>query len=132
MISVAHATLDEAWQVDLSGENVVLLQRALLCSSKAWVGKVDGKTACIWGLVPASLLSDTAYLWLLTTELVEDHQFLFVRHSQIEIRRMLEVYKTICGHCDVRNTRSVRWIKWLGGKFDTSRGPVATFTIGRD
>ena len=134
MISVERAENDSLLlgeQLGLSCDQRVLLNRAVLVSSQTWVGYVDGAPACMWGLVPASLLSDTAYLWLVTTDLVEEHQFLFVRHSQIEIKRMLSVYKTICGHCDQQHPRSVRWIKWLGGKFDTTQCPAA-FTIGRD
>lgn len=135
MISVDRADVSDyllGEQLGLSEEHRIILYRAMLSSSLTWIGRVDGVPACMWGLVPASLLSDVAYLWLVTTDLVEEHQFLFVRHSQMEIKKMLAQYRFICGHCDRRKPRTVRWIKWLGGKFDTSHGSLMPFTIGRD
>ena len=100
-------------------------------SPHAWAGLVDGNFACMWGLVPPTLLSDNAYLWLIVNELVDEHKFLFVRHSQIEMARMLDLYPTITGYCDVRHVRSMQWLRWLGAKFDLAIGPTAPFTITR-
>ena len=115
----------------LEDDKTVILHRCVIASSVLWTGFVDEEPACMWGLVPPTLLSDSAYLWLLITDLVKDHQFAFVRHSQIEIEKMLEVYPLIVGHCDRRNPASVRWLKWLGAVFDTSQGPLMPFSIVR-
>ena len=82
-----------------------------------WVGKVNGEPACIWGLIPPTILSDTAYLWLLTTDLIDDHKFLLIRHSQRWIEEALLEWPKIVGLVEPSNPRAVRWIKWLGAKF---------------
>lgn len=103
--------------------------RSSICS---WAGYVDDDLACLWGIVPPTLLSDRVYLWLVVNELVDDHKFVFIRHSQVEMKKMLDLYPTIIGHCDVRHKRSMEWLKWLGARFDLSQGPMAPFTIVRE
>ena len=80
-------------------------------------GLVDGEVACVWGLIPPTVLSNTAYLWLLTTNIIAEHKFLFVRHSQRYIEEALKKYPTIIGDVVGHNPSAKRWIKWLGGEF---------------
>lgn len=83
-------------------------------SAFAWVGLVDEQAACAYGLIAPSLINEVAYLWLLTNSLVDQHQFAFVRHSQIETRKMLLMFPRIIGHVVEGEERSKRWLKWLG------------------
>lgn len=96
-----------------------------------WAGSVDDQIACIWGLIPPTLMSSQAYLWLYTTELVNDHIFVFVRYSQRAIEEMLKEYPTIVGHCEIDNARAIRWVKWLGGTFNEPVGRGLPFMILR-
>jgi hypothetical protein len=116
---------------NVPADHEALLSRCMRCSIMSWAGFVDNELACVWGLVPPTLLSNTAYLWLIVNELVDDHKFLFVRHSQMEMRKMLDLYPIIIGHCDARHERSMQWLKWLGAKFDPTCGPLCPFTIVR-
>jgi hypothetical protein len=120
-----------AMRVGCRPEHELMLYQCITCSTMTWVGYVEDIPACMWGLIPPTLLSDRAYLWLLVTELVRDHQFCFVRHSQLEMAKMLEKYPTIVGHCDRSHKDSMRWLRWLGAKFDETPGQYATFTIAR-
>ena len=86
----------------------------------AWTGLVDDRIACIWGLVAPSILSDSAYLWLLTSDLVDEHKFTFVRHSQMILKSMLEDFPLITGHVLADQERSKKWLKWLGVIFKPS------------
>lgn len=108
-----------------------IMDSCLQFTRHLWAGSVDGKIACIWGLIPPTLMSTQAYLWLYTTELVKDHTFLFVRYSQRAIEQMLEEYPTIVGVCEANNTRAIRWIKWLGGTFNEPVGRGIPFIILR-
>lgn len=95
----------------------------------AWCGKVEDKVACVWGLIPPSLISDQAYLWLQTTDLVEKHKFLFIRHSQIHMQKMLEKYPIIIGNVDTRFPNNIRWLRFLGAQFADPIGFGAPFVI---
>lgn len=107
------------------------LCRFLGISQYAWEGKVDGKQACLWGLISPTLLSDQAYLWLHTTEIAEQHQFLLVRYSAKMIERMLQDFSSINGHCAVEDPCAQRWLKWLGAEFGFPNGKLIPFTIRR-
>ena len=121
---------------DLSGLNMneqgLRSCRAYLNASVfAWTGLVDGQIVCIWGLVPPTLLSDSAYLWLITTPVVEDHKFAFVRHSQIILNGMLDSFPLIVGHVLADQPQSKKWLKWLGVKFMPAEGRLIPFELRR-
>ena len=107
------------------------LRDTLTKSVVVWVGKVDGEIACVWGLIPPTLISRRAYLWMYSTDAVADHKFVFVRHSQRVIEKMLERYDSIVGHCLVGARDSIRWVRWLGGVFGETNGHFMPFTIER-
>jgi hypothetical protein len=94
-----------------------------------WAGFSDDEPVCIWGLIAPTILNDRAYLWLLVTELVEKHQFSFVRHSQIEVKRMLAIYPRIVGHVVASEERSKRWLKWLGVRMGAKHDGFIEFEL---
>jgi hypothetical protein len=114
----------------LGGSDYTTMSNCLMLSDLYWVGTIEGKIACIFGLAPPSLLSNSAYLWLYSTELVDGHKFIFARHSQRVMEDLLKVYPRIVGHCDPKSWRSIRWVKWLGGKFMEPDGRRIPFVIG--
>lgn len=71
----------------------------------------------MWGLIPPSLLSNRAYLWLLSTHIVQEHKFLFIRYSQRYVEEMLKVYDELYGDVLVGNDPAKKWLKWLGAEF---------------
>ena len=113
----------------LSVKELEVFQRWLLVSQRLFTGLVDGKLLCIWGLIPPTLISDRAYLWLHVTPQAKGHEFILVRRSQIELRKMLEEYPVITGHCAAGATDSMRWLKWLGAQFGDPAGRVVPFII---
>ncbi len=100
-------------------------------STEIYYGLVDGKPACVWGFIQPTVLSTTAYLWLLTTDIATQHKFLFVRHSQRFIEEALKAWPTIIGNTAIGDVKAIRWIKWLGGKFGEPDGKWLPFTIKR-
>lgn len=113
----------------LTKDEIRQFNNCLASTAVVWVGMVDRKFICTWGLIPPTLLSDQAYLWLYTTEAVKDHEFIFVRKSQQAIEQMLERYPTIVGCAQVGADRSIRWLKWLGAKFAEPEGKLIPFVI---
>lgn len=106
------------------------MHRAIMNSTRVWAGAVDDQLVAMWGLIPPTLLSDTAYLWLFTTDHLRDHVFIFIRHSQRAVKAMLAEYPTIVGHTKINNTRAIQWLRWLGAEFgDPINNDVRPFTI---
>ena len=137
MIQIQEATTFSARRVfQKSGIKSVpgaeeTLDTLLIRSTVRHIGSVDGEVAAMWGLVPQSLLSNQAYLWLLTTDLAEEHKFLLVRYSQLFIEAALKNYEKITGHCEAGNFSAKRWVRWLGGEFGTGDGKLVPFVIKR-
>ena len=105
------------------------LKECMRLSSFAWVGKVDFRIACIYGVIAPTLLSERAYLWLLTTDLVDKHRFLFIRHSQIVVTEMLKNYPTLIGHVEYGAERSIKWLRLLGARLGEPHGLMIPFEI---
>lgn len=103
---------------DISPTELGMLVFCQSLSAEVWSGYVNDKLICCWGLIPPTILSNQAYLWMHSTPAIRDHQFLLVRHSQRIIEQMLERYDRIIGDCRVGASDSIRWLKWLGAEFD--------------
>jgi hypothetical protein len=113
----------------ITEDGMEIMRNALAISSSVWVGSMDGKVLGFWGLVPPSLLSDRAYLWLYTTPNLHEHVFTFVRHSQRIVEAMLREYPLIVGECLVGSDKSIRWLEWLGAEFGSPNGKLIPFQI---
>lgn len=136
MKSIAQASKAEIEHLIYSGacgpmednEKQIIMRFTRSCSN-LWVGMVGEDVLCFYGLIPPSLISDTAYLWLQTTDKLQEHVFTFVRNSQMVVRDMLEIYPTIVGDCRIQDERAQVWLKWLGAKFVQSNSTHLTFEI---
>ena len=127
--TVLKGMISASPHICLSSVEVQQLDACLMISSEIYVGLVDGELACVWGLIPPTLMSSQAYLWLYTTALVEEHKFLFVRHSQRWMERALQEYETIVGFCKPENKSAIKWLEWLGADFKRPFSERADFTI---
>lgn len=106
-----------------------VMHRAMTQSTRCWIGWQDDKVLCFLGLIPPTLMSDRAYLWLYTTKHLHEHIFTFVRYSQRVMEEMLREYPIIVGHTETGNIKAIRWLRWLGAVFGEPQGPVIPFEI---
>lgn len=113
----------------LPSEHQYIMRRHMVNSSRCWIVYEDDKVLCFLGLIPPTILSDRAYLWLHTTEHLREHVFIFVRHSQRVVQEILTEYPIIVGHTEVTNTKAIRWLRWLGAVYGPLDGPLLTFEI---
>lgn len=123
--------ISSATEFNLDPKETGMLDFCQSLSAEVWSGYVGNKLICRWGLIPPTLLSNQAYLWMHSTPAIRDHQFLLVRHSQRIIEQVLDRYEKIIGDCRVGAVDSIRWLKWLGAEFVESDGPYLSFTIKR-
>jgi hypothetical protein len=106
-----------------------ILDQCVLRSREIYYGLVDDEVACVWGLIPPTLLSNTAYLWLLTTDIISENKFLFIRHSQRYIEKALEVWPIIVGDVLASNGPARKWLGWLGAEFSPEINGYLKFVI---
>lgn len=125
----------EAIMAPLSEDKKKIMNECFKGSTVVWVGLIDNKVACIWGVALPTILSDRAYLWLWSSDVVKDHPFVFVRRAQIVIKELLGEYEYVVGVVDTSDSNahnSVRWLKLLGAKFgEPSDGGLIPFQIRR-
>lgn len=106
-----------------------IFEQHLLMTTSLWTGFYNNVFVCVWGLIPPTLMSEQAYLWLYTTEAIKSHEFLFIRHSQIAVEEMLKEYPVITGITTVGLTQTIRWLRWLGATFGEPNGRALPFVI---
>ena len=114
--------------INLTEEDKKTFNQCLAQTSTLYMGTVDGEFVCTWGLIPPTLMSESAYLWLYAGELKE-HQFVFIRQSQRVIEMILEEFPVIVGVTRVGQVKTIRWLKWLGATFGNPDGMILPFTI---
>lgn len=95
-----------------------IMKACLKQSPIVWEASIDGEGACIWGMIPTSLMSDRTYIWLYTTDVADKHAFVLVRQSKIMLEEMLKEFPLLYGYCKYDDLRAIRWMRWLGAKMD--------------
>lgn len=106
-----------------------IMNEVLFRSVEIRFGYIDGEVACVWGLIPPTLLSNAGYMWLITTEIVAENKFLFIRHSQLWVEAALSRYPVLVGDVIQGHDSARRWIEWLGGVFGVAVLGRVPFTI---
>ena len=97
-------------------------------SAHVWHVAIDDDSIGFWGLITQSLLADRAYIWFDHNETnLKRHRLEFTRFSREVFKAMLSHYPTICGHCI--DTRSMRWLGWVGAEFTNVRDNIFSFEL---
>lgn len=134
--SILRVTGDEAYDL-IYQEHLSMLpeneqeamQRHMRNSSRVWVSLAGDLISGCCGIIPPTLLSDRAYLWLYTTEHLAEHPFVFIRYSQRVVEEALREFPLIVGHTKIGATKSIRWLRWLGAVYGEPQGPMLPFEI---
>lgn len=97
----------------------------------------EGVPVAMLGLVPPTLTSDIAQVWLLGAPELALMKKTFVRLSPVVIKIMLKRHAILYNIVDCRYQETISWLKWLGAKFEAPEkiGPEGRefqqFTIRR-
>lgn len=110
----------------LSADNQDTMARSLRNSPDAWVAYDDDRVLAFAGVIPPTLLSDTAYFWLYTTIHFKSRRITCTRISRRLVTAALACYPILVGHC---TEQSRRWLLWLGASLREPIGPLIPFEI---
>lgn len=91
-------------------------------SDPLFVGTFGNAVICFVGFIPASTLSDVAYLWMWASPAAAAHPIMVGRFGRRLIEAALGRYPRLCGHC----IDSRRWLESLGASVNADN----FFTIG--
>ena len=105
--------VNEIWASSYSTPQTAL-SCALRGSLQAWTGLIDGRVACMFGVVPESLMGGSGFPWMLGSDLIISHQKLFLRRCRKNVAMMAEQFNYLHNYVDDRNVKAVKWLEWLG------------------
>lgn len=114
---------------DLPQDEREIMHRVALQCNPLLAGMYGPDLACIVGLVPTTLLSDTVYLWLYTTPFVDRHKTSFGRWAKRLVAAMKMAYPMVTGHCLAADERAQRWLGRLGAEFVFADTKLVQFVI---
>jgi len=116
---------------ELDKYDMKCLVRASRAAAKIWIGSADEDVIFIVGLIPPTVIADYAYMWLHVTDKLQGHEFLMIRHSQLAVEEALKHYKYVIGHCEPKNAKALKWLKWLGATFGPPERGMIPFLFER-
>jgi len=87
-------------------------------SAEILVGLRESNPIAFVGFAPPTLISDSAYVWMIENNPTAADRFLFARYSRGLIETGLLKYSRLYGHCF--SPKSARWLRWLGAEFTTA------------
>lgn len=87
---------------------------ASLRFGKTFTGLCDGVPVCIFGVIPQSMVGNTATIWLISSEKINDCPITFLRMGKKRLLELSAHYGMLYNYVDARYAESVKWLKWLG------------------
>ena len=104
---------------------VPYLNDVISSSRDVWVGRLDGEVVLVWGLIPQSLLSETAYIWSLALPGIKKCPRAMLTLSKAWVAERLEEFTTLTGFTECKTS----WLKHLGAEFHPGLERYHEFTI---
>jgi hypothetical protein len=93
------------------------LRKCVEESTMAFVAE-NSVPVAIFGISSDCLLCSHATVWMLATDELEKYKHKLFRDSKSVIRKFLDYSPILVNFVDVRNKKSIQWLKWLGAEFD--------------
>lgn len=90
------------------------LEMSVRLSDPCYTGMAGDEPICIFGVAPVSMLSSVGVPWLLGTDAVAKHSRAFLRRNRKMIQGWMERFDLLENYVDVRNTKSIQWLRWCG------------------
>lgn len=81
----------------------------------------NGNPVLMFGICPRTLASDSAAIWMLSSDDIKKIKIRFVRNCRFFIDMFLRLYPKLDNYAHYRNLISMRWLKFLGAKIDKAK-----------
>lgn len=100
----------------IGGDPDAAMLRCWETSEVRWAGLVEGRVVCVFGVVRPTALSSWGMPWLLgSSELNRWATGLeLCRRTGEYVREMRERFDLLQNYVDVRQHRSIHWLRWSG------------------
>jgi len=108
-------------------EPAAVLRRSFDESLLSWTGMIDGEPVCMFGVAPGVILGDVGHPWMVGTDRLDRHPFVFLRRCKGCVREMLAAFSTLENYVHQENRRALQWLMWLGFKVSIPGEPMGPF-----
>jgi hypothetical protein len=105
------------------------LKDSLSRSVAAWTGMIGYEPICMFGVTSLDILGGVGSPWLLGTDRIRECPMTFLRLNKKYVLRMLDLFPHLVNHVDARHEVAIRWLKWLGFKFDPQPVPYGMWNM---
>ena len=105
------------------------MMTGLMMRGTACTGTVDGVPVCMFGVAETSMIGNAGRPWMVAADNVERYQIQFLRRNRSMVRKWLASYSILENYVDVRNTQAIKWLRWLGFKFDEQPVPMGSMRL---
>jgi hypothetical protein len=133
--NMRKAEVDEVWSESHLGPEKAL-RLSFHRSSLKYSLFFKDRIVAMFGVVPESLLSDHAQVWMLTSNEIDRMKIRFLKLSRKFIEFLRERYPVLQNFVDCRHERSIAWLEWLGAEvsppesYGPDNMPFRFFTFG--
>lgn len=86
-------------------------------SAFTWTFMCNGKPCAVFGLVPDSLLSSKACIWLLGTDQINRCKLSYFKACRRMVARILQHYPVLYNYVDAEYKAAHKWLEALGAEF---------------
>lgn len=125
-VLVKSGTMEDLMALGLGGPEHEALIKFANRSDPLWAVYCDDHIAAVAGLIPGSILSDSGYIWLQVTPVVDRYKIALSRLAKRKLAEFIQGYTTIGGHCV--DNGGIRFVRFLGAKFVEAEN-VVQFTL---
>lgn len=88
-------------------------------SDEVLVGLVNNQPVCMWGVAGDSFIGKVGIPWMVATKQLDDYAKIFIRRCRAGLLEITKNYDTLVNYVDARNVKTIRWLKYMGFKFET-------------
>lgn len=126
LADIRHADLQEITATTVLPADKAL-SLAIRRSVKVYAGYADGELVNVFGVSLVNAMTGLGAPWMITTNKVAKCRKLFLPLSREQNEGFHRYFDRLENYVDTRNTRAIRWLKWLGYTFDDPKphGPYA-------
>lgn len=118
---------DEIWAMAMQTPDAAM-QYGLKYSEVIKTGFIDDQPVAMWGVVPLSMVPSIGAPWMVGTKDLEQHAFTFLRRCREPLMELFKGYDTLENYVDVRNTMTIKWLKFMGFNLDKPQ-PYGPFEL---
>ena len=115
--NLRQSDIDEIWASHHHTPEAAL-RLSVEMSVKCLTIEYKDKVISMFGIVPATLLAESATVWLLATDEFKKISKAIIKEGRKFIDLFLEVYPTLENYVDTRNVQSIKWLKMCGAKIE--------------